>query len=550
MLCNLTESILSLFLCLGSAPPPFIINSSALFHDLLRFCFNSLPQLFSSHLQLTEGSVVSSSTHWNRLGPLVKSFCGNFLHFLSNVVDSSMCRYLLISLEPFVPFFEPFVKLSQKLLRELLSIWSTKSRNLRIDSFLRIRQLALELPTKTGMLESALKGIYLTYVRHSSFTTPLTIPVLEFMSNCIVELYSIDITSSYQHIFVYIRQLAIHMRNALINKNKDTHKSVYHWQFINQLRCWCKVLSVLSVDHEQLRPLIYPLVQICQSTITLLPSARYFPLRFQVIRFLNQLAQTTQTFIPLTSHLLTVLQSADLLKKPNTNTRKVVDIKVLLKVSKQVIGTKVYQESTVNECINLLLQHLSIYSYSVSFPEYILPTQRILKKLMKVLQVSRIKKQLQQLMAKLDMNVQWIQQKRNNSQFTPKDMLVKQISGIRTFYVSDDTKDQSPLQRYVVLSAENGFGASDEQATPIDESDADWEGKTINDAEEDEDDEDEKPKKSSAKEKLQSTIKKGKQQLPDDEDDEFGDEDDFSDFDEENMGDEVTELVMSESDED
>lgn len=62
MLCNLTESILSLFLCLGSAPPPFIINSSALFHDLLRFCFNSLPQLFSSHLQLTEGSVVSSST--------------------------------------------------------------------------------------------------------------------------------------------------------------------------------------------------------------------------------------------------------------------------------------------------------------------------------------------------------------------------------------------------------------------------------------------------------------------------------------------------------
>ena len=41
---------------------------------------------------------------------------------------------------------------------------------------------------------------------------------------CRVELYSLDLSLAYQLAFTYIRQLAIHLRNAILNKTKESHK--------------------------------------------------------------------------------------------------------------------------------------------------------------------------------------------------------------------------------------------------------------------------------------------------------------------------------------
>jgi nucleolar complex protein 2 len=40
------------------------------------------------------------------------------------------------------------------------------------------------------------------------------------MMNCVVEMYGLDFTCSYQHMFVYLRQLAILLRTAYNNKTK------------------------------------------------------------------------------------------------------------------------------------------------------------------------------------------------------------------------------------------------------------------------------------------------------------------------------------------
>ena len=74
---------------------------------------------------------------------------------------------------------------------------SSQSYNqIRLESFLRIRQLAITRPFP--FIEDALKGCYLAYSRYAKFTSESTLPNITFLGNGVVELYSIDPDSSYQ----------------------------------------------------------------------------------------------------------------------------------------------------------------------------------------------------------------------------------------------------------------------------------------------------------------------------------------------------------------
>lgn len=135
-----------------------------------------------------------------------------------------MIRTVLAHAEAMIPFFAPFPKLALKFLKGLLKIWATSEEDARIDAFLRIRELAVTMPTKDNLLESALRGIYLSYVRNSGFVSAQSLPTILFMAHSVVELFSLEPVSSYQYAFIYIRQLAIHLRNAITSKTKDAHK--------------------------------------------------------------------------------------------------------------------------------------------------------------------------------------------------------------------------------------------------------------------------------------------------------------------------------------
>lgn len=62
--------------------------------------------------------------------------------------------------------------------------------------------------------------MYFGFVQNSKFVTPKTKPLLVFMQNSLVEMFSLNETITYQHAFIYIRQLAIHLRNAITVKKK------------------------------------------------------------------------------------------------------------------------------------------------------------------------------------------------------------------------------------------------------------------------------------------------------------------------------------------
>jgi nucleolar complex protein 2 len=64
------------------------------------------------------------------------------------------------------------------------------------------------------------------------------------MQKSFAELTYLNPKEAYQHAFAYIRQLAIHLRNAIIAKRKDMIKTVYNWQYVLGLyvpRTYCQL---------------------------------------------------------------------------------------------------------------------------------------------------------------------------------------------------------------------------------------------------------------------------------------------------------------------
>jgi nucleolar complex protein 2 len=104
----------------------------------------------------------------------------------------------------------------------------------KLAAFLRVRQMATVLPFP--FLEECLKALYLAYARNCKFVTEASLPGLTLMGNCVVELYGLDMTSSYQHAFVYIRQLALHLRSAYTKKTPEALQRVHGWQYVNCLK--------------------------------------------------------------------------------------------------------------------------------------------------------------------------------------------------------------------------------------------------------------------------------------------------------------------------
>jgi len=298
-------------------------------------------------------------------------------------------------------------------------MWSRGEEHVRVLAFLGIRNVATMMPS--SLLEFSVKQLYMNFVKNTKFTSPKTKPVIIFMQNSLMEIFSLDDHLTYQHGFVYIRQLAIHLRNAIMQKKKASYQSVYNWQYIHCLHLWCRIVSEVK-SNGLLDPLIYPLVQTVIGAIKLVPAARYYPLRFHCIRSLNLLSQSTDTYIPVAPFLLEILESVEFNKKTKMSTAKPTEFSCILKVSKQQLGTKPYQDAVVDHIFELLLEFFSVHAHSIAFPEIALPAVVRLRKFIKTTSVPKYRKQLKQLVDKIEETSTEVTNRRSKVSFSPKDI--------------------------------------------------------------------------------------------------------------------------------
>lgn len=224
------------------------------------------------------------------------------------------------------------------------------------------------------------------------------------MDNCIVELSGLFLASTYQHAFVALRQLAIQLRQASTTKTQENYKSVYNWQYLHALRLWAHVLTTYNIEQDpkqQLKPLIYPLVQIVIGVMRLKPSSKHFPLRLALIKILIGVSEKTGVYIPVASYLFEVFESAELKGKPKPSTLKPLDFSLNIRAPNQYLGSKTYHTGLVDQVLELLFHFYATQATSIAFPELAIPAIIQLRRILKAGKDVGMSRQIQQLIEKV-----------------------------------------------------------------------------------------------------------------------------------------------------
>ncbi|KAJ5493590.1 hypothetical protein N7463_009677 [Penicillium fimorum] len=418
----------------------YTISDKNVYHQVLITALNTVPKVLAHHIPVKESAsgkirVSLETKKFKTLTPLIKSHTASVHQLLLNLSDASTLKLTLASIEPMLPYLLQFRKVLKTLVKIVVGIWADVSTAdaTRITGFLILRRLMVL--GDAGIKESVLKATYEGVVKGSRNTTVHTLAGVNLMKNSAAEIWGIDQNVSYTAGFSFIRQLAMHLRKSITNTSKESYKTIYNWQYVHSLDFWSRVLSqhcdglveAQLGKQSALRPLIYPVVQITLGAMRLIPTATYFPLRFQLTRSLLRISRATGTYIPLSASLLEVLTSAEMRKHPKSSTLKPLDFNTAIRAPKSYLRSRTYQDGIGEQVAELLSEFFVLWSKHIAFPELSVPVVVSLKRWLKQVSArsggnknAKINQMIMLLVQKVEANARWIEERRLNVSYAPR----------------------------------------------------------------------------------------------------------------------------------
>ncbi|XP_050081414.1 nucleolar complex protein 2 homolog [Anopheles maculipalpis] len=444
-----------------SITPPYRIEGSALFNGIVQTCVLYLGPAVRSYLSLNEKRQykdLKNDRRFKKIKSCLKTYLIDLTNLLENVSSSHIMSVLLKHLHQFSSILVCYQSITKPILKRLIGIWSTaEEETIRVLAFMCI--LKITHAQQSHFLSNVLKVMYLAYVKNSKFVSPNTLPNINFMRRSLGEMFLLNFNVSYQHMFLYIRQLAIHLRNAVILQKKDSFQYIYNWQYVNSLKLWGDVLGAAHAHGEALEPLIYPFVSIVIGVIKLIPSAQYFPLRFHCCRILIQLNAKTNIYIPVLPFLVEVLRSHSFNEHHKKLSMRPVNLTCLLRFSPANIQENAFKDAVIDQIYELVLEFAANESASVGFPEIILPIILQLRQYTKTTKQYKYSRKMKQLSDKLMENYEFMEKLRSRMEIP-----LKETERIRAW---EETvrADGTPLMKFYASVAKESESAKRRIAT-------------------------------------------------------------------------------------
>lgn len=267
-------------------------------------CVMDLPRALRWYLGMESSATnPTKCKHFVKIKGVMIHYLDDIIKLFSVVTSQSILSLMLKHLHQMSSFLACFPRLAKKVIKKLLPLWTTGDETIRVLTFICI--LRITISNQSHLLDIVLKAMYLTYVKNCKFVSPTTWPGINFMRRSIAEMYMLDLDVSYRHVFLYVRQLGIHLRNAIMVPKLEHKLAVYNWQYLNSLHLWAELIQQ-TVYHDGMRSLHFPLTMLISNTIRLVPTPQYYPVRFYLTEVLMDMTKESGIFTPILGFMMDV----------------------------------------------------------------------------------------------------------------------------------------------------------------------------------------------------------------------------------------------------
>ncbi|KAJ1925284.1 Nucleolar Complex 2 protein [Tieghemiomyces parasiticus] len=403
----------------------------------------------------------NQSLAWSQVSRPVRLYGDSLLRLFQMIEEPNMVRLLLQETTMVLPYLmctRRFVRALRRVVAYYMST-PTVDETVQVAAFLAMRHLATY--QNEDDLEEILRIVYRSFVQRSALMSPHTVGSINLLRQFGVEIYGLYPDAAYRMAFVYLRQLAIHLRTALNVENKKAFAPVHNWQFVHCLRFWTELVCThyqappppppgtiepaLPTAGADLSSLVYPLVQIISGAVRLVPTHTYFPFRFHCVRLLTRIARDTQQFIPVASYLLEVYASPELSRRLSRSAQKPLDFEFHIKCPRSYEHTVPYIEGVHQQLIDLLLEFLATQATNIAFPELTMPITSQLVRFAKKSRLTKVTRGIADLVEKTKEHCRVIEQARSTLNWAPGE-----YAQLRTFLATTD-RNTLPLVKYYNL---------------------------------------------------------------------------------------------------